>query len=215
MPFAFRLTSKYQYPMHWWILIFLVHDAAEGFQESDLELSLDYGGVAEPLRTSLLQSHFLQEFALRHKHIPRLTLFTCQDPPPQIPVPKPHAELLGGAFAAKNEQLIKSLYQNELFVRIVQLDELAQLLPQPAGGRRPGSGPSGGFSQTPSQAQSLTEWLDSVLKMEDLRQIAVMDLACGSLSRQFLELVRVGWKCGENRGRHSQPDTREKLKVYW
>ncbi|KAH8351562.1 hypothetical protein KR059_007714 [Drosophila kikkawai] len=175
--------------MHWWLLIFLVQYATEGLlQEHDLVLGQDYDGVQEPLRTSLLQSHFLQEFTLRHKHIPRLTLFTCQDPP-QIPLAKPHSELLGGAFAAKNAQLIKNLYQNELFVRIVQLDELAQLTPQPGGGRRPGSGPSGGFSQTPSQAQSLAEWLDSVLQMEAFRQIVVVDLACGSLSRRFLELA--------------------------
>ncbi|KAH8386132.1 hypothetical protein KR200_006008 [Drosophila serrata] len=184
--------------MHWWLLIFLVLHATEGFlQEHDLVLESDYGAVEEPLRTSMLQSHFLLEFALRHKHIPRLTLFTCQDPSsssPQIPLAKTQAELLGVAFAAKNVQLIKNLYQNELFVRIVQLDELAQMTPQPgggggAGGRRPGSGPSGGFSQTPSQAQSLAEWLDSVLQMEALRQIAVVDLACGSLSRRFLELA--------------------------
>lgn len=171
--------------MYFWILLLL----ASSCVGLPADLDLDYG-VAEPQRTALLQYSLMVQFALHHKRIPRLTYFTCR---------KPHSSgsELRGVFAAKNAQLIKSLYQSELFVRIVQLDVLA---PNSGGGSSAGSGagggasrgrgPSGGFSQTLSQAQSNAEWLDSVLRMEALRQIAVVDLACGSLSRRFLELVR-------------------------
>lgn len=172
-----------QSAMNFWILLLL----ASSCVGLPAELDLDYG-VAEPLRTALLQNSLMVHFAQHHKRIPRLTYFTCR---------KPHSSgsELRGVFAAKNAQLIKSLYQSELFVRIVQLDVLA---PNSAaggsagagGGATRGRGPSGGFSQTPSQAQSNAEWLDGVLQMEALRQIAVVDLACGSLSRRFLELVR-------------------------
>ncbi|XP_001984105.2 ionotropic receptor 75a [Drosophila grimshawi] len=40
-----------------------------------------------------------------------------------------------------------------------------------------------------SMAANNAEWLDSVLTMEALRQIVVVDLACGMLSRRFLELA--------------------------
>ncbi|XP_017100092.3 ionotropic receptor 75a isoform X1 [Drosophila bipectinata] len=169
---------KLQSAMYFWILLLL----ASSCVGLPTELDLDYG-VAEPLRTALLQNSLMVQFAQHHKRIPRLTYFTCR---------KPHSSgsELRGVFAAKNAQLIKSLYQSELFVRIVQLDVLA---PNPAagtgGGATRGRGPSGGFSQTPSQAQSNAEWLDGVLRMEALRQIAVVDLACGSLSRRFLELA--------------------------
>ncbi|KAH8378760.1 hypothetical protein KR009_001226 [Drosophila setifemur] len=180
--------------MPWWSLLLLLSlSSSEGFQDRDLlELELDYG-VEEPLRTSVLQSTLLLQFAQRHKHIPRLTYFTCQKPHP-LPQSQFHTQIpvseLRASFAAKNVQLIKSLYQSELFVRIVPLDVLA---PNPSTGSgprgRPGGGPSGGFSQTPSQAQSNAEWLDGVLRMEALRQIAAVDLACGPLSRRFLELA--------------------------
>ncbi|KAH8270327.1 hypothetical protein KR018_008027 [Drosophila ironensis] len=164
--------------MYFWLLLLLA-PSGEGFQ-ADLDLDLDYS-VPEPSRSALLQNSLLVQFAQRHKRIPRLTYFTCQKPR--------FGPELRAAFAAKNAQLIKSLYQSELFVRIVHLDVLAQN--PAAGGKDParGRGPSGGFSQTPSLAQSNAEWLDSVLRMEALRQIAAVDLACGALSRRLLELA--------------------------
>ncbi|XP_016978411.1 uncharacterized protein LOC108044066 [Drosophila rhopaloa] len=179
--------------MHWWLLLFLAL-SCEGLQERELlELELDYG-LAEPQRTSMLQSSLILQFAQDYKHIPRITYFTCQKPHSQTD-PVPSAELRN-AFAAKNVQLIKSLYESELFVRIVLLDVLAQAAP--SSGRRPGSGPSGGFSQTPSQAQSNSEWLEGVLRMEALKQIAVVDLACGPVSRRFLELASAKMLYSEN-----------------
>lgn len=181
--------------MHWWLLVFLPL-SCQGLPEHELlELELDYG-LAEPQRTSLLQSSLILQFSQDYKHIPRITYFTCQKPHLQTPNQIPNAAEHRDAFAAKNFQLIKSLYESELFVRIVLLDVLAQ---SPSSGRpnRPGSGPTGGFSQTPSQAQSNSEWLEGVLRMEALRQIAVVDLACGAVSRRFLELVRRGMDTGK------------------
>ncbi|XP_039230266.1 uncharacterized protein LOC6533058 [Drosophila yakuba] len=174
--------------MYWWLLLFLPL-SCQGLPERELlELELDYG-LAEPQRTSLLQSSLILRFAQDYKHIPRITYFTCQKPHLQAPNQIPNAAELRVAFAAKNFQLIKSLYDSELFVRIVLLDVLAQAAPSSGRPNRPGSGPTGGFSQTPSQAQSNSEWLEGVLRMEALRQIAVVDLACGALSRRFLELA--------------------------
>jgi len=193
--------------MHWWLLVFFSL-SCEGLKERELlALELDYG-VAEPQRTSLLQSSLILKFAQDYKYIPRITYFTCQKPHLQNPTSIPNAAELQDAFAAKNFQLIKSLYESELFVRIVLLDVLAQAAPASGRPNRPGSGPTGGFSQSPSQSQSNSEWLEGVLRMEALRQIAVVDLACGVLSRRFLELVRMGrWKTvRESRGfstRHS------------
>ncbi|SPP76922.1 uncharacterized protein LOC117580537 [Drosophila guanche] len=180
--------------MHW-LMLLLLPAISIGAQELPLE---ETGGVqAEPLRTSVLQSSLLVQFCVHYRHIPRLTYFTCRNPETSTR----NGEALRAAFAAKNAQLIKSLYRSQLFVRIVQLD----VLQQTGGGYGGGYGSSNtgprrggrvqgprygfGFAQSQSQAQSHAEWLDSVLTVDALRQIVAVDLACGAQSRRFLELA--------------------------
>ncbi|EDW30860.1 GL12225 [Drosophila persimilis] len=160
----------------------------------------------EPLRTSVLQSSLLLQFCLQYRHIPRLTYFTCRNPETS----SGNEEELRAAFAAKNAQLIKSLYRSQLFVRIVRLDVLQQtgggsasssndprrggrVQGRPGPGPGPGAGPGFGFgfgfAQSQSQAQSNAEWLDSVLSVDALRQIVAVDLACGAQSRRLLDLA--------------------------
>ncbi|XP_033243627.1 uncharacterized protein LOC108165316 [Drosophila miranda] len=169
--------------------------------ELDRELEVE---EEEPLRTSVLQSSLLLQVCLQYRHIPRLTYFTCRNPETS----SGNEEELRAAFAAKNAQLIKSLYRSQLFVRIVRLDVLQQTGGGSAsssndprrGGRvqgrpgprpGPGAGPGFGFgfAQSQSQAQSNAEWLDSVLSVDALRQIVAVDLACGAQSRRLLDLA--------------------------
>lgn len=167
--------------------------------------------------TALLQRSLLLEFAVRHKQIPRLTYFTCRNPGTNTNINSNNdtgnrggnlqqLRELRAAYDAKNVQLIESLYQdkdrvaaaasNRLFVRIVLLDVLRQPNAKPGrGGQRGGGGAGGGNrpmamgARGGGAAAARAEWLDSVLKVEALRQIVAVDLACGMLSRRFLEMV--------------------------
>lgn len=169
--------------------------------------------------TALLQRSLLLEFAVRHKQIPRLTYFTCRNPATNTNINSNNdtgnrggnlqqLRELRAAYDAKNVQLIESLYQdkdrvaaaaasNRLFVRIVLLDVLRQPNAKPGrGGQRGGGGGAGGGNRPMAMgargggaAAARAEWLDSVLKVEALRQIVAVDLACGMLSRRFLEMV--------------------------
>ncbi|XP_064546145.1 ionotropic receptor 75a [Drosophila montana] len=150
----------------------------------------------EPRKTALLQSRLMLEFAERHKQIPRLTYFSCRNPANNdtgnVRASRAKLSQLQEAFDAKNAQLIGSLYQDNVqrrpFVRIVMLDVLRQVRTKPGRGMprgRPGAGSGTGLSTAASSA----DWLDSVLKAEALRQIVVVDLACGMLSRRFLEMA--------------------------
>lgn len=164
--------------------------------------------------TALLQRSLLLEFAVRHKQIPRLTYFTCRNPATNTNINSNNdtgnrggnLQQLRVAYDAKNVQLIQSLYQdkdrvaaaasNRLFVRIVLLDVLRQPNAKPGrAGQRGGGGPGGGNrpmamgARGGGAAAARAEWLDSVLKVEALRQIVAVDLACGMLSRRFLEMV--------------------------
>lgn len=167
--------------------------------------------------TALLQRSLLLEFAVRHKQIPRLTYFTCRNPATNTNINSNNdtgnrggnlqqLRELRVAYDAKNVQLIESLYQdkdrvaaaasNRLFVRIVLLDVLRQPNAKPGrGGQRGGGGAGGGNrpmamgARGGGAAAARAEWLDSVLKVEALRQIVAVDLACGMLSRRFLEMV--------------------------
>ncbi|XP_034655864.1 uncharacterized protein LOC117893379 [Drosophila subobscura] len=177
--------------MHWLMLLLL---PALSIRAQELPLEETGGEQAEPLRTSVLQSSLLVEFCVHYRHIPRLTYFTCRNPETSTR----NGEALRAAFAAKNAQLIKSLYRSQLFVRIVQLDVLQQTGggygssntgPRRGGGRVQGPRYGFGFAQSQSQAQSHAEWLDSVLTVDALRQIVAVDLACGAPSRRFLELA--------------------------
>lgn len=177
------------------------------------------GATADVARTTaLLQRSLLLEFAVRHKQIPRLTYFTCRNPATNTNINSNNdtgnrggnlqqLRELRAAYDAKNVQLIESLYQdkdrvaaaaasNRLFVRIVLLDVLRQPNAKPGrGGQRGGGGAGGGNrpmamgARGGGAAAARAEWLDSVLKVEALRQIVAVDLACGMLSRRFLEMV--------------------------
>lgn len=148
----------------------------------------------EARTTALLQRGLLLEFAVQHKQIPRLTYFTCRNPATNNDTGNRRGgnlqqlRQLRAAYDAKNVQLIESLYQasNHPFVRIVLLDVLrpASSKPPSRGGPRGGRPSAGGTA-----AAARADWLDSVLKVEALRQIVAVDLACGMLSRRFLEMV--------------------------
>lgn len=183
-----------------------------------LGLGLSYA-ADEARTTALLQRGLLLEFAVQHKQIPRLTYFTCRNPQAttngttnndtgnrnwQQQQQQQLRQQLRAAYDAKNVQLIESLYQpykqavgagagagaeaarNHPFVRIVLLDVLRQASAKPRAGSRGGMarGMAGGTA-----ASAHAEWFDSVLKVEALRQIVAVDLACGMLSRRFLEMV--------------------------
>lgn len=155
-------------------------------------------------RTARLQSQLMFEFVARHKQIPRLTYFTCRNPASNdtgnVRATRASLNQLYAAFEAKNAQLIGSLYRDNVqrrpFVRIVMLDVLHQPrgksggrgVPRgwPAGGGGGGGGRWGTALGIPS---SSADWLDSVLRVEALRQVVAVDLACGMLSRRFLEMV--------------------------
>lgn len=176
------------------------------------------GATADVARTTaLLQRSLLLEFAVRHKQIPRLTYFTCRNPATNTNINSNNdtgnrggnlqqLRELRAAYDAKNVQLIESLYQdkdrvaaaaasNRLFVRIVLLDVLRQPNAKPGRGGQRGGGAGGGNrpmamgARGGGAAAARAEWLDSVLKVEALRQIVAVDLACGMLSRRFLEMV--------------------------
>ncbi|XP_017860670.1 PREDICTED: uncharacterized protein LOC108612303 [Drosophila arizonae] len=129
-------------------------------------------------RTARLQSRLMLEFVVGHKQIPRLTYFTCRNPASNdtgnVHATRANLKQLYAAFEAKNAQLIGSLYRDNVqrrpFVRIVMLD----VLHQPRG---------------KSGTSSSADWLDSVLRVEALRQVVAVDLACGMLSRRFLEMA--------------------------
>lgn len=165
--------------------------------------------------TALLQRGLLLEFAVQHKQIPRLTYFTCRNPATNTNTNSNNdtgnrggnlqqLRELRAAYDAKNVQLIESLYQdrdrvaaapsNRPFVRIVLLDVLRQSNAKPGRGRQRGGGGAGNRPMAMGArggggAAARAEWLDSVLKVEALRQIVAVDLACGMLSRRFLEMV--------------------------
>lgn len=169
----------------------------------------------EARTTALLQRGLLLEFAVQHKQIPRLTYFTCRNPATNTNTNSNNdtgnrgANLqqlheLRAAYDAKNVQLIESLYQDKdrvatapsrsPFVRIVLLDVLRQPNAKPGRGRQRGGGGGGNRPMAMGArggggATARAEWLDSVLKVEALRQIVAVDLACGMLSRRFLEMV--------------------------
>ncbi|KAH8418242.1 hypothetical protein KR222_006785, partial [Zaprionus bogoriensis] len=156
----------------------------------------------EARTAALLQSRLLLEFALRHKQIPRLTYFTCRNPASNDTANNLQQR-------AKNVQLIESLYQDggvglpaRPFVRIVLLDVLREARARPGKAMRGGGGsssaaaaPAGGVGGAPGAvtglnlAQKHAAWLESVLQLEALRQIVAVDLACGMLSRRFLEMA--------------------------
>ncbi|XP_062127749.1 uncharacterized protein LOC133840104 [Drosophila sulfurigaster albostrigata] len=168
--------------------------------------------LAEARSMAMRQQRMMLEFALRHKQIPRLTYCTCRNPANNdtgnVRANRANLQQLRAAFDAKNFQLIESLYQQPggadggPFVRIVLLDVLRQRSSKaggkggkggvPRGGSRGGGGgiSAGGSSVTGlSPLQQNDEWLGSVLTVEALRQIVVVDLACGMLSRRFLEMA--------------------------
>ncbi|XP_023178751.2 uncharacterized protein LOC111604776 isoform X2 [Drosophila hydei] len=156
----------------------------------------------EPAQSmALLQSRLMLEFVEVHKQIPRLTYFTCRNPANNdtgtVRASRANLNQLYAAFEAKNAQLIGSLYQDNVqrrpFVRIVMLDVLRQPRGKP-GGRGVSRGwPAGGGGGRPGTAlgaaPSSADWLDSALRAEALRQVVVVDLACGMLSRRFLEMA--------------------------
>lgn len=173
-------------------------------------LGLSYA-ADEARTTALLQRGLLLEFAVQHKQIPRLTYFTCRNPQAITTSTgttnndtgnrnwqeKQLRQQLRAAYDAKNVQLIESLYQpyreaarNHPFVRIVLLDVLrqaSQAKPRAGSSRGSRGGTRGMAGGTAASARA--EWFDSVLKVEALRQIVAVDLACGMLSRRFLEMV--------------------------
>lgn len=152
-------------------------------------------------RTARLQSRLMLEFVVGHKQIPRLTYFTCRNPVSNdtgnVHATRANLKQLYAAFEAKNAQLIGSLYRDNVqrrpFVRIVMLDVLHQPRGK-SGGRgwprgRPAGGGGGGGGGRSGTALGSADWLDNVLRVEALRQVVAVDLACGMLSRRFLEMV--------------------------
>ncbi|XP_017839995.1 ionotropic receptor 75a [Drosophila busckii] len=162
---------------------------------TETQSALPHAAIASS--TALLQSELLLQFVQQHKHIPRLTYFSCHNTASNdtgnVRATPMELDQLRAAFAAKNAQLIERLYlQSERpFVRIVQLDVLRQLHGRTRS--RPGSpvSPSGRDPRVTalSALPSSGDWLNDVLPLEDLRQIVALDLACGILSRRFLELA--------------------------
>ncbi|TDG47462.1 hypothetical protein AWZ03_006054 [Drosophila navojoa] len=157
-------------------------------------------------RTARLQSRLMLEFVVGHKQIPRFTYFTCRNPASNdtgnVHATRANLKQLYAAFEAKNAQLIGSLYRDNVprrpFVRIVMLDVLHQPRGKSGGrgiprGRPAGAGGGGGgggrAGTALGTASSSADWLDSVLRVEALRQVVAVDLACGMLSRRFLELA--------------------------
>ncbi|XP_068142268.1 ionotropic receptor 75a [Drosophila tropicalis] len=156
----------------------------------------------EPHLTALMQSTLIRQFAEQHKHIPRLTYFTCHRNPINIneaATASSHNEgiqveelqqHLQDSYRAKNVELIKLLlYQGKPFIRIVQMDVLRQAA---TGTKRNNNNKNNNVKGRPKargSTFSYVDWLDDVLKLEALKQFVVVDLACGPLSRRFLELA--------------------------
>lgn len=182
-------------------LVFLLFSLLAGAQ-SELELELE----AEARGMAMLQHRMMLELVQRHKQIPRLTYFTCRNPANNdtgnVRANRTNLQQLRVAFDAKNLQLIESFNESGgAFVRIVHLDVLGQGSSRKSGaksrtgqgtrsrGGGGGGGASGGGSVTVFNSQLNADWLDNVMTVEALRQFVVVDLACGMLSRRFLQMV--------------------------
>ncbi|XP_030372125.1 uncharacterized protein LOC115622351 [Scaptodrosophila lebanonensis] len=144
----------------------------------------------EAEHTALLQGNLLLQFAQQHKQIPRITYFTCRNPVNNENV---GLRKLRSAFEAKNIKLIKRIYGGSnviksgtglTFLRVVYLDVLRQRSTKRG---RPMVGGGSGSRATFSPALNRADWLNNVLQLEAQRQIVAVDLACGILSRRFLE----------------------------
>ncbi|KAH8289082.1 hypothetical protein KR044_000180, partial [Drosophila immigrans] len=152
--------------------------------------------MAAARSVAMLQHRLVAEFVQRHKQIPRLTYCTCRSPANNdtgnVRANRANLQQLRAAFDAKNLQLIESLNDGGVgpFVRIVLLDALRQRSSKPSkGGMQRGGGGGRGSVTGLGPLQQNDEWLGSVLTVEALRQIVVVDLACGRLSRRFLQMA--------------------------
>ncbi|XP_034480952.1 uncharacterized protein LOC117786710 [Drosophila innubila] len=167
--------------------------------KSESELEAEARGMA------MLQQRMMLELVQRHKQMPRLTYFTCRNAANNdtgnVRANRANLQQLRVAFDAKNLQLIESLYASSgAFVRIVHLDVLSQGKSKPGGkaragqgtrsrGGATGGGSGSGNSVTAFNSQLNADWLDNVMMVEALRQFVVVDLACGMLSRRFLQMA--------------------------
>ncbi|KAM8710502.1 hypothetical protein ACLKA7_017165 [Drosophila subpalustris] len=184
------------------IVLFLLGLLA-GVQACELRPQL----AAEARGMAMLQQRMMLELVQRHKQIPRVTYFTCRYPANNdtgnVRANRGNRSLqqLRAAFDAKNLQLIESLNEaSGAFLRIVLLDVLSQGEARKGGrkgrpkgtrgraGGATGSG-NGGSGVTAFNLQLNADWLDNVMTVEALRQFVVVDLACGMLSRRFLQMV--------------------------
>uniref|UniRef100_A0A1I8M9U0 Ionotropic glutamate receptor C-terminal domain-containing protein n=1 Tax=Musca domestica TaxID=7370 RepID=A0A1I8M9U0_MUSDO len=153
------------------------------------------------------QAKLIRQFALTHKKMSRINLFTCQvtgnhnrDGSPKesyrnlMERKKETAQLLDQLFTG-GKSLDKLESDNRgLILKIIQIDHL---IPK----KRTDSGPAnqrGRFERTntrnvggPNSRNSLsnTNWLDQILRPEYYSQLVVVDLACGEASRKLLEMA--------------------------
>ncbi|XP_061391593.1 uncharacterized protein LOC133327014, partial [Musca vetustissima] len=148
------------------------------------------------------QAKLIRQFALRHKKISRINLFTCKgtasannDKTPQelyrrqIQRNKETAQLLEHLFIEKSSD--PSNYKG-MILKVILIDHL---IPK----KRTDAGPvnqrarfdrtntrSGPGSNTRSTVSN-PNWLDQVLRPEHFYQLVVVDLSCGPASRKLLE----------------------------
>lgn len=146
---------------------------------------------------AVLQQQLIYDFAIKMKHIPRVSLLTCRETALSGQQTRKGSidpiAILRLLFEGENEHQHRIHFNDttasfvfseeprqSIFIKVLQINQLINNRKDQA--RTKHSGPDDGDQPNASLAEVL-------LQSEILRQIVVLDLSCGDASRKVIEMV--------------------------